>query len=258
MQQLPTRHGFGAGRSQSLDLFRLDINAAALSDAVETLRRQLDGRDAGAFDVVRSHTLYERIVAPAAAALQGINKIRGTRRCVGQPAAWNSGHPRRESVKSEQEYQAIPWFARDYAVTVLPSVSTLRFQRRMMLASAAPNRFIGIGNPTLAGQPQCRQSDTFASVFRGSSVDARSVRGLCPLPETAGELSTLARAVGGSDAPLYLAERATKPIIMALPLDLSRHRLRDAWPGRGRLRNTCGGPRADTAGGSTPRTTTGC
>ena len=88
-----------------------------------------------------------------------------------------------------------------------------------MVASVAPNRFIGIGNPTLGAPPGCRQSDTFAGVYRGRDVDVRSVRSLCSVPETANQLSALASAVGASDVALYLAGRATKPVIMALPLN---------------------------------------
>lgn len=51
------------------------------------------------------------------------------------------------------DHKSIAWLIRDYAITVLPSASSLRALRRMARSSAASEPMIGFGNPLLNGNP---------------------------------------------------------------------------------------------------------
>ena len=47
----------------------------------------------------------------------------------------------------------VPWLAKKYAMTVLPSVSSLRALRHFARATLASRPFIGFGDPKLKGDP---------------------------------------------------------------------------------------------------------
>ena len=112
----------------------------------------------------------------------------------------------------------IAWLAREYAVTVLPSVSSLRALRRIGPAASAPSPFLGIGNPVLTGSPSGRRP-TLANLFRGAVADVDKVHALPPLPETADELRAIAKTLGASEEDLLLGERASEPVLRQMPLD---------------------------------------
>ena len=52
-------------------------------------------------------------------------------------------------------YAKASWLMRKHALTVLPSVASLAALRRNAHLSAAPEPFIGYGNPVLTGEPGC-------------------------------------------------------------------------------------------------------
>jgi CHAT domain-containing protein len=152
------------------------------------------------------------------------------------------------------------WLVRDHAITVLPSVASLEVLRHTAKPSAAPEPFIGFANPLLDGP----QSDArFGAYFKALAATARGIdscapssanqvamlRGVRravtpvpsvaghaslshirvqdPLPETAGEVCTVAQALGASADAIRLGERATEHEIKALSASgaLARYRI---------------------------------
>jgi CHAT domain-containing protein/tetratricopeptide (TPR) repeat protein len=210
-----------AMRRDNAELYRIAIGTKALANEVQALRLQLDperNRDGHPFDVGRAYALYQKILQPAASLLEGANHV------VVVPDLALQSLPLGVLVtappipiQQAADYRKVAWFARDHAVTVLPSVSSLRALRELPPA-AAPRPFIGIGNPVLSDPHTCHQDVQVTSLYRGGTGDVDAVRQLCSLTETANELAVLARAEGGTPDDLYLAERATKPIVTALPL----------------------------------------
>ena len=61
-----------------------------------------------------------------------------------------------------------------------------------------------------------RSAPAFDAVFRGAAANLAQLRALAPLPETVAEACALARSVGGSEADLYFADRATETNLKAL------------------------------------------
>ena len=55
--------------------------------------------------------------------------------------------------------RAAPWFALHYAISVLPSVSSLKALRLFAANSHAPEPFIGIGDPLLKNHPPAGQEN---------------------------------------------------------------------------------------------------
>ena len=118
-----------------------------------------------------------------------------------------------------EDHRDIAWLARDYAVTVLPAVSSLRALRQFANSEHASAPFLGVGDPVLNGIPASMPIATLASLWRGAIVNVEAVRALPPLPQTAEELHAIARTLGAADTDLLLGERASEPVLRQTPLD---------------------------------------
>ena len=121
-------------------------------------------------------------------------------------------------------YRQAPWLARRHAITVLPSVSSLRALRRFAKASRTRKPFAGIGDPVLDGPAGRGRGVALPPLFVSRGVaDVMAVRALPTLPKTAGELKTLARFLGAGEEALFLRERAWERLIKRA--DLSPYRI---------------------------------
>ena len=120
-------------------------------------------------------------------------------------------------------YRQVPWLARKYAISVLPSVGSLRALRRFAKAARARSPFIGFGDPALEGRSGRGRGVELAALFsRGPVADVDAVRRLPPLPETADELRAIARILEAGEDAIHLRERATEARVISL--DLAQYR----------------------------------
>ncbi len=161
-------------------------------------------------------------------------------------------NPSNDEVTREN-FMRTAWLAKKHAVTVLPTVSSLKALRAHAKTGKADRPFIGFGNPLLVGPSESdkrawsRQScavplkkkDTqsqsvaltalknIASFFRGGIADAGRIRRQAPLPETADELCAVARHSGADNSAVYLGERMTEEKIKSLSEEgvLARHKV---------------------------------
>jgi CHAT domain-containing protein/tetratricopeptide (TPR) repeat protein len=153
-------------------------------------------------------------------------------------------------------HRTAAWLARSHAVTVLPAASSLKALRRVGRPSTAPRALIGIGNPLLDGYranpkdkaeakliakhhaqwaemarkyrscPEMPQqlAAVHSRVHLGvARVDTRRglanvayLKMLTPLPETAGELCAVAKAVKSEPRDIHLGAQATESVLKAL------------------------------------------
>ena len=144
------------------------------------------------------------------------------------------------------DHRSIAWLARKHALTVLPSVASLR---RVAQPSLAAKPFIGFGNPLLEGhqhhpqygsyyrqqaqlardnqgcQPTARQAvaslrathrGVAAVAMRGGLADVDDVRAQTPLPETADEVCAVASHLNVQSADIRLGAHATEREVKTL------------------------------------------
>ena len=212
-------------RRDKAERYKLDIGATELSAEVAGLRERLDpdlNPDMLPFDAKRAHSLYEKILAPAATLLDGANQVfvipDGALESL--PMGVLVTRPPEHDPQGLGDYRDLSWFAREHALAVLPSVGALRELRQYSAAghpAAAP--FVGIGDPVLGGRLTSARGVKLATLFRGPLADTQAVRALPALPETADELRTVAKAMGAGEEDLYLAERASEPLLRKAGLD---------------------------------------
>ena len=148
------------------------------------------------------------------------------------------------------DYGSAAWLAKRHAITVLPSVASLRALRQFAKTSKAHEPFIGFGNPLLTGpdgrdrraweRQSCKEPPPAGSVqvvsrrvraavpkfFRNGLADVEEVRAQYPLPETADELCAVAHSSGAGADKVYLGDRANEKTIKALSTDGTLARVR--------------------------------
>jgi CHAT domain-containing protein len=134
---------------------------------------------------------------------------------------------------------------RKHAITVLPSVSSLKALRELTKESHANDAYIGFGDPLLNGEPakfpddatdaklasdaSCPMPPQLVALLSGRKrtrggvpsnaglADIAELRSLAPLPETADELCNVARILGVDPAThVYIGAKATKAEIKRL------------------------------------------
>lgn len=155
---------------------------------------------------------------------------------------------------SGTDFRRMAWLVRKHAVTVLPSVSSLKALRMLAKDSHADRTMIGFGNPLLDGpdasyakwasaarsKQSCPAADRqqLATVtgerlgvlpldLRRGLADVTQIRMQVPLPETADELCAVARDLGVKSDEIRLGARATEAEIKRLSDagELSKYRI---------------------------------
>jgi CHAT domain-containing protein/Tfp pilus assembly protein PilF len=143
--------------------------------------------------------------------------------------------PAAAASESPSRYREAAWLLKRHAMSVLPSVASLKALRQYAKKSTAAKPYIAFGNPLLLGPdgtdtgawdrqrcprdaPRVAQRVARAgkllpgisSLFRGNLADVAEVQRLDALPETSEELCEVARRLGVPESEIWLGERATE------------------------------------------------
>lgn len=117
----------------------------------------------------------------------------------------------------------VEWLALGPSILYLPGIRSLETRGRGQLASKAPERFFGVGDPQLAGNPgSIRSVDVSAALSRRSLADPDALRRLPALPETAQEIRALSAAFGAGPKDILLGGQATEAVLRQQRLDAYR------------------------------------
>jgi CHAT domain-containing protein len=128
------------------------------------------------------------------------------------------------AATDQDRYRKAAWLIRRYALSVLPSVSSLRILRHAAAVDEAPLPFIGFGDPVfkLPGvQPpdagQVRGPVIVSDFYREQVPDqAVLARGLAELPETADELRKVSETLHADPDTVIIREAASETTLKTL------------------------------------------
>ena len=108
--------------------------------------------DLSSFDTTLAFELYEKLFKPAEKMLQAVKHL------LVVPTGPLQSLPLGVLVTSKPkkpanfaDYREVPWLAKKYAITTLPSVSSLKALRVFASRTEADKPFIGFGDPVLDG-----------------------------------------------------------------------------------------------------------
>jgi tetratricopeptide (TPR) repeat protein len=206
-------------RKDKSDFRRIEIGKQALDKMIKALRLQLDASSGvRPFAVKEAHELYRRIFAPAEPLLKDATHV------IVVPDGALQSLPfgvlvievPKALISSLSQYRDIAWLAKKYALTVLPSESSLRALRRFAKGTSGDQPFTGFGDPVLEGGGQIRGANVAALFSRGAIADVNEVRQLPRLQETADELYAMAGALGTDKRYIHLRQAATETNVKRL------------------------------------------
>jgi CHAT domain-containing protein/Tfp pilus assembly protein PilF len=215
---------------ESVDWKEIPLGADALAQKVTAFRKGLDvSGKSGLFDLALANELYVALLGP----VEALTKDK--RNLLVVPSAALTALPFHLLV-TEAPQAAIPdklegyrnaaWLLRRQAVSVLPSVISLKSLRAFARRDQGVKPMTGFGDPVFnpaleapadrraaSGKVAARSIATIAytDFWRGAGVDrARLAQALPQLPDTADELNAVARDVGATDADIHLGRDASE------------------------------------------------
>lgn len=239
---LPDRVQIWAIRSQGATVYgEAQIDRVSLLKSVQRLRSSLmptvdsTTRESalGAYDVETAAELYQKLFDPIRAALTKVHHLilvpddallpvpfaALLTEQKGEPFTTLAQLHRRQQPPSSHDlgkYAALPWLAKSYPLTVLPTASALKLLRQYStVATGQTEPFVGFGDPVLQGTGAQRGGNMIAT--RNMRVAVDSLRKLDNLPGTRQELLAIAALLHvNPETSVYLGERATEPEVRRL------------------------------------------
>lgn len=219
-----------------VDWKEIPLGADALAQKVTAFRKGLDvgkARDAsgksGLFDLALASELYVALLGP----VEALTKDK--RNLLVVPSAALTALPFHLLVMETPQaaipdnlegYRSAAWLLRRQAVSVLPSVVSLKSLRAFARRDQGVKPMTGFGdpvfNPALEGQGDRRAARgkvaarniatvAYSDFWRGAGVDrARLAQALPQLPDTADELNAVAKDVGAADVDIHLGRDASE------------------------------------------------
>jgi CHAT domain-containing protein/tetratricopeptide (TPR) repeat protein len=230
------------------------VGTRTLAESVAELRRSLDPSalavgDIPAFDVQRSHELFRQLLEPVGAGWRGATSLLVIAHGPLAQLPFSVLVTRDVTLRPDpgtlfSGYRDVAWLARSHAITVLPSATSLVTLRALPAGDARRHPFVGFGDPYFseeqARSAARRETATPAAAesvaTRGGlslvrrraptteGVTSSELAQLPPLPETAEEIRSIARAVHADPTTdVFLGARANEQTVRSL--DLARYRV---------------------------------
>lgn len=174
--------------------------------------------DARPFDFEAAHKIYAAAIGPVEPA------ILSRRHIIAIPSGALSKLPLQVLVTAKphkrierlSDYSEAAWLVNRHAVTVLPSVASLKTLREIARGTAAPKPYLGFGNPIFTpggGSPLRAPAKAPGRARPGETDIERLSSALTPLPDTADELRAVARTIGAPLTDVRLAREATEQAV---------------------------------------------
>ena len=209
----------------SADWVEIPATATDLAFDIKKLRWSLtfdrSGRDVP-FDSALAYSIYKKTFGPIAEKLKG-----KTRLSVLANGALTS-IPFGLLITSDPEGKAlkdVDWLIKSYAVTVIPSIYSLKTMRAHVAAVGAEKPMIAFADPVFSeddpeGEEKQVAQRSLSHFYRGSQLDAKSLAEALPqLPGTRIEVDRIAKGLNVPKEDLKFGREATETAVKQSKLD---------------------------------------
>jgi CHAT domain-containing protein len=223
----------------------LPLATAELESKVTAFRRGLDLEELGKsiaagkpvlFDLALAHELHMTLLGPVDGLIKGRKQLLvvPTGALTALPlhllvTAASVGQPTVDNLKP---YRDASWLMKRQAVTVLPSVASLKALRVLARKDEARKPLVGFGDPMFGAETAetvphgttkrtARKLTTrsFTDFWQGAGVDREKlVQALPRLEDTADELKAVARKLGAASGDIVLRAHASETTVKRLTL----------------------------------------
>ena len=243
---------WAASREGDVEFAVVDVGRKTLLETVQSLRQALEPDattlgDIPDFDLPTAHKLYTKILKPVAAAWKGKKNLLVVAHGPLGRLPFSLLPTKPAGLKSDVKplfagYRNVPWLARSHAVTMLPSVASLRTLRRLPKGAETRTAFVGFADPWFS-QPQTSVENSKPEkttkvakltnrgiTTRGLPVklraapttiglDSAELAQLPRLPETAEELQSIAEALNADPvSAVFTGEAANEGRVKSMNL----------------------------------------
>jgi CHAT domain len=207
------------------DWNELAISAKGLSEQITQLRQSLTFDVDKSFDTSLAHEIYQETFGSLADKLQGKKRL-----SVVTNGALTS-LPLQLLVTqdpSEKSLKDIDWLVRSYAITVLPSVYSLKTLRAQSAMSVAEKPIIAFADPSFSKQAHTEAKKQIAmrgitSFYSGTQIDIAALAERLPqLPGTRAEVQAIGNSLGARSGDIKLGLAATETAVKTAKLDQYR------------------------------------
>ncbi|MCW5750784.1 MAG: tetratricopeptide repeat protein [Alphaproteobacteria bacterium] len=194
--------------------WRIDAGRERIAGLVQALRSTLEpfpgmlASDVRPFDLVAAHQLYRLLFGQAETFLAPARRLLTV--SDGALQSLPLAVLVRSMPASGQDHEAADWLVRHFALTTLPSASSLVSLRDVQPRRETGGPFVGFGDPLFSGGPGDLRGVTPSLLWRGGSVDLAAIRDFPRLPETERELLAQAAATGTGERRIFLRGEATE------------------------------------------------
>ena len=207
------------------DWKELAVTADEVSKRVSALRGLLNFHSVRPFDTQASFELCQKLLGPVEDVVRGKPRL-----SIVLDGALTSLPPQLLVTRdpTNKALKDVDWLLRTHAVTVLPSVASLKVLRGKSAMAAAAKPLIGFADPVFDPRGLKQNARVAANVaasrgIRGTVADIAELRtALPPLPETADELRKVAASVHANPADVILGPDATETRVKQAKLDQYR------------------------------------
>jgi CHAT domain-containing protein len=208
---------------RAADWTEIPTDAKTLDEEIKKLRLSLTFDYDAPFDASLSYKIYEQTFGPIAEKLVG-----KTRLSILANGALTSipfgilitSDPQGKKLKDDD------WLIKSYAVTVLPSIYSLKTMRAEMATLEAAKPMIAFADPVFSKEARAEAKAehvamrSLSSFYRGSQLDLRSLaESLAQLPETRTEVEGIAKSLDVRKDDIKLGLDATETAVKQSKLD---------------------------------------
>ena len=173
------------------------------------------------FDYQDAYEMFSALIDPLGGSLLNVHRLLvvtdGPLSSI--PLGMLVMHAPSQPIKTVGDHAKLAYLAENYAVTVIPSVDSLRAFRRAQQTMPSSQRFLGIGDPVLTKGSSGLRGIDLNNITRGPVADINLLRSAFhELPNTSVELKMISRELNGKTEDLYLRERADEALIRSKDL----------------------------------------
>ena len=226
--------------ASDFDWHTIPVGGADLAAEVEEFRKGLDVDQLQTFDLDLAHRLFGQLIGP----VDGLVKNKphllvvssGTLTALPfhllvteKPTKASLPVNRQSSEQDAAPYRDAAWLIKRQALTVLPSVASLRTLRSFPRRDMNQKPMIGFGDPVFGkesvpgsnrGAVRTRgRARSYTDYWRGAGLDRSVLASAARLPDTADELKAVASNLGAADADIHLRRDASVTTVKKASLE---------------------------------------
>lgn len=226
--------------ANDFDWHTIPIEGAGLADEVEKFRKGLDVDKLQTFDLNLAHQLFGQLLGPVDGLIKNKRQLLVTSSgpltalpfhllVTEKPAQLSLQLNGKTPEQDAPAYRDAAWLIKRQAVTVLPSVTSLRTLRSFARRDLDLKPMVGFGDPVFSpdrapgdarGAVHARGiARSYTDYWRGAGLDRSALASAPSLPDSADELRAVASDLGAAASDIHLGRDASVTTVKHTPLE---------------------------------------